>query len=261
MTRALPGGLIIALWLPASAWALQPLITDDTGTQGAGGNQVELSYNRFVEREPGTKAVTVSLPLVYTRGLTEAVDIYLGGSYVQFRPPASDSTGSDAGNLVAGLKWRFFESETGDLSLAFKPEIRFPVSSRAEDRGLGSGKLNGGAALLLTQETGFGAIHANLAVSSQHFTLPENQMIHRSTLWRLSVAPVWDVSEKWKVVVDTGLVTNPHRVEKARMGYLELGAIYAPGKDLDLAAGIVRDLDHEGHDVLLLTLGITWRFR
>jgi len=61
--------------------------------------------------------------------------------------------------------------------------------------------------------------------------------------------------------VDTGLVTNPHRVEKARMGYLELGAIYAPGKDLDLAAGIVRDLDHEGHDVLLLTLGITWRFR
>ena len=29
-----------------SAYALQPLNTDDTGTQGAGGNQLELSVDR-----------------------------------------------------------------------------------------------------------------------------------------------------------------------------------------------------------------------
>ena len=174
--------LWLAGWLPAGVAAFQPLVTDDTGTQGAGGNQVESGYTRFVEKEPGTKAITASLPFVYTRGLTDAVDVYVGGSYVRFGPPAPEGAQNGTGNPLAGLKWRFFEHEPGKVNLAFKSEIRFPVSDRAENRGLGNGKSNAGAALLLTRETGFGAIHANLAVSSQRFTLPGNQAAHRDTL-------------------------------------------------------------------------------
>lgn len=253
--------LSVVFWLPASTWAFQPLVTDDTGTQGEGGKQFELGYTRFVETEPGTKAAAVFLPVVYTRGLSDGIDLSFGGSYVQFRPPAPGATESDIGNLATALKWRFFENQTGDLSLAFKPEIRFPVSSGAEDRSLGSGKVNGGAALLLTQNTGFGAVHANLAINSQHFKLAGNQNVHRETLWRLSVAPVWDVSENWKLALDAGLITNPHRAEKPRMGYVELGSIYSSSKDMDLAAGIIRDVRHRGHDVISVTLGMTWRFR
>ena len=250
----------LACWLPAAAAAFQPLVTDDTGTQGAGGNQVEFGYTRNVEKEPGTRAVTAALPFTYTRGLTDAVDLYAGGSYLRFSTtPGNAHNGS--GNALAGIKWRFYDHAAGKLSLAFKPEIRFAVSGNAEDRGLGNGKTNAGAALLLTRETGFGAIHANLAVDSQHFELAGNRAVHRATLWRLSVAPVFELDERWRIAFDAGLITNPHRAEKSHMAYVEAGFIHAPQRNLDLAAGLIRDVDHKGHRVYLLTAGVTWRFR
>lgn len=253
--------LIPACWLPAAAAAFQPLVTDDTGTQGAGGNQVEFGYTRHVEKEPGTRAITAALPFTYSRGLSDAVDIYAGASYERFSTAAPDSAHQGSGNALAGIKWRFYEHRGGKLSLAFKPEIRFAVSGGAENRGLGNGKTNAGAALLLTRETGFGAIHANLAVDSQRFALAGNRAIHRATLWRLSVAPVFELGEHWRIAFDAGLLTNPHRAEKSRMAYVEAGVIHAPHRNLDLAAGIIRDVDHQGHQVHMLTLGVTWRFR
>lgn len=253
--------LSLLAWLPAGAAALQPLVTDDTGTQGSGGNQMEFGYIRVVEKEPGINTAITALPFVYTRGLNNAVDVYIGGAYTRFSPPAPEVSQNGAGNMLAGLKWRFFEHEANKVSLAFKSEIRLPVSERAESRGLGNGKTNAGAALLLTRETGFGAIHANLAVNSQRFALPGNQAIHRDTIRQISVAPVIDLTEHWRIVFDAGLVTNPHRAEKSRMGYVEAGAIYAPTRDIDLAAGIIRDFDHQGHQVHVFTAGVTWRFR
>lgn len=247
--------------LPAVAAAFQPLVTDDTGTQGAKGNQIEFSYLKSDEEEPGNTAVTHSFPLVYTRGLTDALDVYAGASYVSFRPPAPDPEGNGAGNVVVGLKWRFYDNESDKLSLALKPEIRLPVSESAESQGLGNGRTNGSVALILTKETGFGAVHANLAVSTYRFALQANEDYHRDTLWRFSVAPVVDIAEGWKVALDAGLVTNPHQAEHAGMGYVELGAIYSPTKDLDFALGFIRDVHHENHRVFSVTAGITWRFR
>lgn len=247
--------------LPAIASAFQPLVTDDTGTQGAGGNQLEVSYVQFVEREPNATAITRSFPLVFTRGLTDELDVFVGVSYVRFRAPAEDPAGNGGGNLAVGLKWRFHENKEHKWSLALKPEIRPAVSDSAENRGLGNGRANASGALILTKETGFGAIHANLAVSTFRFNIQDNREIHRNTLWRLSVAPVFDLSERWKAALDVGAVTNPHQAEKAYMGYVELGAIYSPSKDLDFALGFIRDVHHKGHSVKTLTAGVTWRFR
>src|SRR5512134_3402934 len=67
-------------FLPAmfasSTAAFQPLITDDTGTQGAGGNQVELALNRQEVKGAGDTTITRTLPLVFTRGITDALDLY-----------------------------------------------------------------------------------------------------------------------------------------------------------------------------------------
>lgn len=78
---------------------------------------------------------------------------------------------------------------------------------------------------------------------------------------RLSVAPVWDVSGHWKLALDAGLVTNPDRTAKARSGYAEIGAIYSPGKDLDLALGVIRNIMDGSANSAQLTAGLTWRFR
>ena len=250
-----------AALLPAVASAFQPLVTDDTGTQGAGGNQLEFSYVQFVEKTPDATATTRSVPFVFARGLTDTLDVYAGASHVRFRAPAGEPAGNGGGNPAVGLKWRFHENEADKWSLAFEPEIRPGVSSSAENRGLGNGKTNASGMLILTKETGFGAVHANLAASTNRFSLQENRDIHRSTLWRLSVAPVFDLAERWKVTLDAGVVTNPHRAEKAGMGYVELGAIYSPGKDLEFALGYIRDVRHKGHSVASVTAGATWRFR
>jgi hypothetical protein len=255
----------LAIWLshcllPAMASAFQPLVTDDTGTQGPAGNQIEFSYVQYVDKEAGAKSTTRLFPLVFTRGLTDTLDLYAGVSYVRFSAPADEPAGNGAGNPAVGLKWRFHENEADKWSLALKPEIRPAVSSGAENEGLGNGRANASGALIFSKETTFGAVHANLAVSTFRFALQDNRDIYRNALWRLSVAPVFDLTERWKAALDVGWVTNPQKAEKAGMGYVELGIIYSASKDLDFALGYIRDVRHEGHSVKSLTVGVTGGF-
>jgi len=247
--------------LPAAASAFQPLVTDDTGTQGAGGNQVEAAYNRTVDKAPGARAVTHEAPLVFTRGVTDALDLYAGLGYQRIVPPAPQTAERGWGNPAVGAKWRFYENEASKLSFALKPEIQFAVSKSKEARGLGTARTSYSVGLLMTQETGFGAVHANLVAERVNYSDDALNAAERRTPYRLSVAPVWDVAEGWKLALDAGLTTNPDLAARARMGYVELGAIYSPGKDLDLALGIVRNIMDGDTRTTQATVGLTWRFQ
>lgn len=242
---------------PASPF--QPLVTDDTGTQGPRGNQIETAYNHTVDKGPGTREVTRELPLVYTRGFTEALDLYVGAGYIRTAPQDADPE-RGLGNVALGAKWRFYEDEASKLSFALKPEVLLPVSSKREARGLGTARMSYGTTFIASQETGFGAVHANLAVERVRYEDDALNSAERRTLWRLSVAPVWDVSDGWKLALDAGVMTNPNRAERASMGYIEIGAIYSPSKQLDLAAGVVRNVRDGEIRTTFGTLGLTWRF-
>ncbi len=253
--------LWLAGWLPTAVAAFQPLVTDDTGTQGAGGNQLEAAYNRTSNKRAGAKAVTHEIPLVYTRGITDALDIYAGGTRLSIAPPAPGATERGWGNPVLGAKWRFYDNESGKLSFAFRPEIQFPVSDNREARGLGTARTSYGAGLLMTQETGFGVLLANLTMDRSNYQDDAFNTAGRRTVTRLSVAPVWDVAADWKLALDSGVMTNPDRAEKQRMAYVELGAIYSPGKDLDFALGVIRNTGDGDVRTTQVTMGVTWRFR
>jgi hypothetical protein len=246
---------------PVAAFAFQPLITDDTGTQGEGGNQIEAGYNRTSDKTPGGRTITQEMPLVFTRGITDELDVFVGGTRVRIAPDAPAVTESGWSNPVIGAKWRFYENEASKLSFAVRPEISMGVSDSKEARGLGTGKTSYGVGLLMTQETSFGSFLANLQVDRSNYADDTLNAAERRTQYRLSVAPVWDVAEGWKLALDTGVMTNADRAAKDWMGYVELGAIYSPGKDLDLALGVIRN-NHDG-DVksTMLTMGVTWRFR
>jgi hypothetical protein len=253
-------GGVLAL-LPVAAWAFQPLVTDDTGTQGTGGNQVETAYNRTIEKAPGSRVITHEVPLVFTRGTTDTLDLYVALALQRIVPDAPAPNERGLGNTAVGAKWRFYDNDAAKLSLALKPEIRFPVSDGREARGLGTARTSYGLGLLLTQETGFGAVHANLVAERVNHADDALNAAQRRTQYRLSMAPVWDVSENWKLALDAGLVTNPDRTAKARSGYIEIGAIYSPGKDLDLALGVIRGLMDGSANSTQVTAGLTWRFR
>jgi len=247
--------------LPVAAWAFQPLVTDDTGTQGAGGNQIELAYNRTVAESPGAKDTTHEVPLVFTRGVSDALDLYAGLSNQRIEPTAPATVEHGWSNTFFGAKWRFYDDEASKLSFGLKPEIQFPVSRDNEARGLGTARTSYSVSLLMTQETGFGAVHVNLAAARVNYADDALNAAERRTLYRLSVAPVWDVAEGWKLALDAGVMTNPDPAAKARMGYVELGAIYSFSKDLDFAFGVVREIMDGDARTTQATAGLTWRFR
>jgi hypothetical protein len=249
--------------------ALQPLITDDTGTQGAGGNQLEVSFNRERTRtdgEDGERGETErvrSIPVVYTYGVTETLDVYAGVEHarIRFRGPEGNDRASGFANTVIGAKWRFFENEASGTSLAIKPEVALPVSSQREEDGLGTGRTSGSLTFILSQDLPFGSVHFNAGVGRDRFRHSEDNP-SAASIRHFSVAPVWDISEQWKLALDVGIDRERSDGHTVRSKYGEIGAIYAPSENLEFAFGIIRasDDEHPKSKTHGLTLGLTWRF-
>jgi len=241
--------------------AFQPLVTDDTGTQGSGGNQLEFSLSEDRARAAGNIERLRTLPIVYTRGLTETLDVFAGLSYARIRSSTSAGDASGGGNPSFGAKWRFYENEQSKTGFAVKPEVLFPVSAEREAAGLGAGRASGNLTLILTQEVPFGAIHLNAGVGRDRYR--DTSSNPATTTKRASIAPVWDFTEHWKLALDLGTESSRAAGARVRSNFVELGAIYSPGKNLDLALGILRSSDNASPRTTThtATAGITWRFR
>lgn len=244
--------IILAAVMPSGALAYHPLATDDTGTQGLAGNQLELGYDYAHSNVAGVADIGREIPLTFTRGLSDSLDVFAGIARVM-------SPTAGWGNPGVGLKWRFFENDASKFSLALKPEVRLPVSTTKEAAGLGNGKTSYGLTLIASREIGFGELHFNLAAERDNFD--DAAITDRKNRYRLSLAPVWTVAEKWKLALDLGVQTNPDSAERARMGYVEIGMVYSPSQDIDLSLGITHDLMDGPAESTSASLGLTWRFR
>ena len=245
--------------LPASSF--QPLITDDTGTQGTGGNQIELSLDQERTKVSGEIERVQTFPMVYTRGLTDTIDVFAGFSFAKVRPAAPGGDVSGNGNPSVGVKWRFYENEETGSSFAIKPELVFPVSNSREKSGLGTGKLSGNLNFIFTQEVPFGAVHFNAGIGNERYR--DSQSNPNATLRRASIAPVWDVSEQWKLALDLGVESSRADGDTVHSKFVEFAAIYSPEKDIELAFGAIRASDNQSpkSTTHTATAGITWRFQ
>lgn len=251
--------------LATAALAFQPLITDDTGVQGSGGNQFEFAYVGQRTHAPGTNEKQNerldALPFVFTHGVTDSIDLFAGIAGVRERHRGSGSDAGGFSNGVVGAKWRFVDDETSGLSLALKPEVFIPVSTNRENAGLGMGKTSYALTFILTQAVSFGAVHFNIRPSRDRYRA--TQANPDNTGLRFSVAPVWDVSEQWKLALDVGTIGDRSQGNTVRTKYAETGSIYSPNKDVDLSAGYLYSRDDDRHSTVskLFTVGVTWRFR
>ncbi|MDR2880970.1 MAG: transporter [Azoarcus sp.] len=237
---------------------MQPLITDDADTQGSGSHQVEVSYSQDRTRWAGKTERVDSVPLAYTYGLTDTLDIFAMTDYSRIRVPGERTSGFC--NTVIGLKWRFFENETSGTHLAIKPEVRLPVDSRREEKGLGTGKTSGVLTLILSQKLPFGAVHFNAGMGRDRFRYRHS--IDNARNRHFSVAPVWEVSSQWTLAADIGVDLSRSNGDTVRSRFSEIAAIYSPGKNLDLAVGYIRKVGSEyskttTHNIIA---GVTWRF-
>ncbi|MBE0622451.1 MAG: transporter [Burkholderiales bacterium] len=250
---------LVGFSLPVSAY--QPLITDDTGTLGSGGNQLEFAFVADNAETAGNVERLRALPVVYTRGVTETLDVFVGLIYQRIRSdiPRSDVNGDS--DPLFGVKWRFYEDETTKTSFAVKPGIIVPVGAGSDHAALDNGKISGNLTFILTREVPFGAIHFNAGVLRNRYR--DNLTNPDDTTTHVSIAPVWDVSVRWKLAFDLGTESARAAGTNVRTSFAELGAIYSPSKDLDFSIGIVHWSDNDSPSTTrdTATAGLTWRYR
>ncbi len=243
-----------------AALALQPLVTDDTGTQGAGGNQIEAALDFARTRESEGTARGLEVPLAYTRGITDTLDVFVSPAWQRLRA-ADDSRTTGWGNPTIGAKWRFREDEASGLSFGAKPELVLPVSEADERRGLGTAKPSLRLTLIASQTTSWGELHANLAWARVDAKDDALAATLRRDQFRLSVAPVVTLADRWKATFDVGLQSTEERGGKRHQGYAQIGVVHAPNDDVELALGLTRDFSTIGARTTSLVGGVTWRFR
>jgi hypothetical protein len=246
--------------LPVSALAYQPLVTDDTGTQGAGGNQLEFAWVHDHSKDTATGDTTRvnTLPVVYTRGLTDNLDIAIGLPWSHTKTTGAASE-SGTGNPSVAMKWRIYEQENG-WSIALKPEIVLPVSSSKETDGLGDHGTAYNATLIISRETSFGEFHINAGLGRYN---DKNTPATDATSQHFSIAPAFKLSDDTLLAIDIGLDReNPQGGASDTSHYVLLGLVHSPNDDLDLAVGLQKTYSVAGSDnVWMATTGITWRFK
>jgi hypothetical protein len=259
--------LVSALALAASSpsFAFFPLISDDAGTQGAGGNQLELDY--LFQRQTAGALQVDGIALdeentsgnfllsTYTRGLTDNVDIFFGAS-------RQLSSVSGWNNTEIGLKWVFAGSQSEGWGFAVKPRVILPVSTSMQDSGLGNAETNGGITLIGSYLGDGAEVHFNAGYLSNHTSGIAPDEAQRSNLWSVSVAPVLAIDDKWKLALDFGLQTNPDQNSQF-IGLAEIAVVYAPVKNVQLGLGIITSPAINGqrsNEGLTVTTGVTWQF-
>ena len=125
--------LLACCFTTVSTQAGPPFVTDDPEPPPPGGWEINVPF--ILERTPGTTEMDAPLfDLNY--GLP---DLQLKLEIpVKIVHKDSNGTVAGAGDLLLGVKWRFFNSEKSQLQLGVYPQVLAPTGNHA--RGLGEGR-------------------------------------------------------------------------------------------------------------------------
>lgn len=248
-------GLLATATSPA--FAILPLITDDTGTQRPNKttHQVELSYDRLHDSDAGVTTKSGMPGLTYTYGISDPLDIYIGATYARVTVDNPASRVSGQGDTGLGIKWRFYEKD--NLSFAVKPQITFATGD--ENKGLGTGRTSGAVALILTYEAEPVTLLANVAYTRNNYKLAADSAANRSDLIRVSAAALVKMHDKARLFADIGANTNSDRASNTPPAYFLTGFIYSPNKDVDFDLGVKFGINRPEVD-RTWSIGATFRF-
>lgn len=252
-------GLVWAVlfFIAGPSWAAHPLITDDTGTQGEGNFQLELTgqYDRDKENVGGVsiKATGIETAAALSYGMADHIDLVLSLPYLWGREKENGSLvyqENGIGDAGLAAKIKVFEKE--GFSLAVKPGFSLPTGN--EDKRLGSGKLGGQVFLIASEETGPWAFHANLG-----YIRNENDADERENIWHASVAAAWEIVKDLSLVANIGVERNPDGEADDDPAFLIGGIIYSIAENLDIDLGVKYGLTDSEADISALA-GLAFRF-
>jgi hypothetical protein len=250
MTRLITAAAFALLTAPA--WAAHPLITDDTGTQGAGGNQAEFTFDRAESGKSPTKAHENAFAFTYTRGLSDSLDFFIGGVRLDMQDPSSNDGArvKGEGDSALGLKWRYAEKD--GLSLGLK--LTASIGTGDDTRGLGAGRSTQSLLHVTQWETKAGDFLVNLGISNNGKTADE-----RRTLWNASAAWLVPVREDLTFALDIGASQQASKDNSKHPAYALIGLIWSVTEKIDLDVGYKHGLnDQESDSQLGVGLTVRW---
>lgn len=243
----------VAALLPLPLFAAHPLITEDTGTQGKGNFQFELTSEHGYEQEDGTRENTVSTNATFTYGVRDNVDLILTLPHRRISSEAEDGShtvNQGQGDVGFDVKWRFYEKD--NLSFALKPGLTMPTGDATKN--LGAGRARQSLYLTASYDATPWEYHLHLGYIHNRNVLGQHE-----SLRHLSAAVGRKVGDNLRLVADYGTDTPTSQASSLNAEFFILGAIYIVRKGFDLDFGAKWGLTKPEVDFTWLA-GMTFRF-
>jgi len=221
--------VLVALAASGPAHAAPPLITEDTGTQGKGAFQLEVTIEQARQSRSGTSYDGTETSVVLNYGVAEDIDLQFIVPYLHLTEETAAGRTVTKGVLDAylNLKWRFYERDT--LSFAVLPSLIVPTGAA----GLSSERVNPGARLIASYEPGAFAVHADGGY--RNF---DNVQGLREHLYHLSAAVMYTLHDTLKLVADQSGETSPDPASSNSVRYTTLGAIWIFSPGVGIGCGV-----------------------
>jgi hypothetical protein len=227
------------LLLSKNVYGAHPLNTEDTGTQGSGGWQLELNGER--NRDEGVNGAQALTVLSY--GIAGNADLQAGVPWQDL----GDERG--IGDALIAIKWRFWEQ--GPFSFGLRAGFLLPTGD--EQRGLGNGKTNFAGLLIGSYEGERWLLHAHAGYRDNRNTLG-----NRGSVTELSAAVLYKLTERIRPLLDVSRTTNPDPASDQALQNVVLGVIWQATKDVDLDAGLRFGNQPAIDRALMLGLTLRW---
>ena len=240
--------LITLYFMVFSVYAAHPLISEDNGTQGTSGNQIEVNSDFSTKSTINSRTAAFT----YTYGVSDTLDIFFNMP-TTWGATSGQSTGLNDGS--AGVKFRFFEKE--GLSFGVKPELI--IASGNENKGLGTGKNSYSYTLMLEYEYKPLTFLVNFGKAFNRYSRQIDLDEKRTSVTRSSFAILAQLNEGITLVADFGIADSQDRAQPKKPQFAIVGAIFSISDNFEFDVGYKKGLNSAEID-RQIGFGITWRF-
>ena len=229
-----------------------PLITDNTGTQGKGNGQIEISNGVGFHNEHRCIENSSEVSPVFTFGIFDNTDAIVGYPFLfsTIQDDTSESKIAGFSDISLEVKYRFLQYEV--ISLAIKPGFSFPTGNYHE--GLGSGRVSESFFLILTAEFSSMFINGNLG-----YLRNENKCGDALNIWHASVDIDYKLSNEFHFVLNSGIEKNPDTIVKTNPVFGLLGLYYCISENCEISLGYKHGFTKPETDHAFI-YGLTLRF-
>lgn len=222
-TLSLMTALVFALCVCAGeAWAgSPPLTTDDPGTPGAGGWEINLttSIERTIDE---TELEAPLFDINYGPRDNDQIKVEFAVLSVG---PDDENDEWGLSDVSIGYKYRFFENGPAGLEISTYPQVSLPTGD--EDRGLGSGHTE--LWLPIQWQTDFGESGWINPQIGYNVVFGDNS----SNSFRYGLAAGWEASEKLELMGEVAGVAYPEGPDPNDV-YFNIGFTYPLNKNVVL---------------------------